>query len=92
MRMHDIQAFVESLVLFQVVDTGMNDDPPDPTLKCTLVLKGVYLGKYLDKPFLQHIFSILPVVGEPVAYCQHFRAVPIVQLALGSGHILQTAL
>jgi hypothetical protein len=70
----------------------MNDDPPDPTLKCTLVLKGVHLGKHLDKPFLQHIFGILPVVGEPVAYRQHLRAVTIVQLTLGSGYILQTAL
>jgi hypothetical protein len=70
----------------------MNDDPPDPTLKCTLILKGVYLGKYFYKSFLQHILRILPVMSKPIAYSQHLRAVPAVQLALGSGHILQTAL
>jgi hypothetical protein len=70
----------------------MNDDPPNPTLESTLVLKGVHLGKHFYKSFLQHILRIFPVVGEPVADSQHLRTVSIVQFALGGGQILQTAL
>jgi hypothetical protein len=70
----------------------MYDDPPDPTLEGTFALKGVYLGKHLYKSFLQHIFRVFPVVGEPVADGQHLRTVSIVQFALGSGQVLQTAL
>jgi hypothetical protein len=65
----------------------MNDNAPDPTLKGTFVLKGVYLGKYFYKSLLQHILRIFPVVGEPVADGQHLRAVPVVQLPL-SGSLI----
>ncbi len=41
--MYDVQAFIEPLVLLEVVDAGMNNDPSDPSFKSTLVLKGVYL-------------------------------------------------
>jgi hypothetical protein len=31
--MYDINTLIELLVLFQIVDTGVNDDPPDPAFQ-----------------------------------------------------------
>jgi hypothetical protein len=90
--MKDIHTLIKSLILFQVIDASMHNNPPDPTFKGTLVLERMYLRKYLDKSFLQHIFCIFSVMGKPVAHSKHFRTVPVIQLLLGSSMILQTSL
>jgi hypothetical protein len=89
--MKDIHILIKALIFFQAIDTGMHDDPPDPAFKSALALKCVYLGKNFDKSLLQHVLGILPIVGKPIAYSQHFRAVPVVQLPLGSSLVLETA-
>src|SRR5688572_3372755 len=68
--MYYIDAFIELLVLLENIDAGVNDYPPYPTLKCPAVLKSVHLQKDLDKPLLQHILCIFPVVCKAIANCQ----------------------
>jgi len=38
-----VKATEEGVAPGMIVDTGVDDDPPDPTFKCTLVLKSVHL-------------------------------------------------
>ena len=70
--MNEIYAFIEPLIFLQMIDTGVNNDPPDPALQCTPVFEGVYLVEDLDKSFLQHIFCVFAVVSIAVANHQHF--------------------
>ena len=41
--MNHIHTFIELLIFFEMVDTGMHHNSPYPTLKCSFVLKGVDL-------------------------------------------------
>src|SRR6185312_1623942 len=90
--LYEIHTFIEALIFFQVIDTGMHHDPPDPAFKSPLALKSMHLEKDFNKSILEHIFCIFAVMRKPETYCQHFGAIPLVELPLGSSMILQTAL
>jgi hypothetical protein len=79
---------MKPLVLLKVVDAGMHYDPPNPSLKSSLVLKSVYLGKYFNKSFLKHILRIFPVMCISITDSQHLRAKPVKQFPLGSSLVL----
>ena len=85
--MNQVYTFVEFFILLQDIDTGMNNDSPDPSFESAPVFKCVNLCKDLDKTLLQHIFCIFPVVGKTITYCQHLGAVPVVQFPLGGSII-----
>src|SRR5689334_17837119 len=36
---NEVHTFIEALVLFQIVDAGMNNNSPDPSFQCSTVLK-----------------------------------------------------
>jgi hypothetical protein len=69
----------------------MYDYAANPSLKSTFVLKGVHLGEYLYKSFLQHVLGVLPRLCEAIANRQHFGAETVVQFALRNGVVVQTA-
>ena len=76
--MQDVDILTESLILFQVVDTGVNNNSPDPAFKSSLVLESVNLRKHFYETFLKHILSIFPVMGKAKTNCQHFGTISVI--------------
>ena len=45
--MNNVHTLIELLVLLQMIDTGVYDDAPYPSFKCSLILESVYRVIYL---------------------------------------------
>ncbi len=52
----------------------------------------MYLGKYFNEPFLQHILRIFAVGCKTVTHTQHFWAEPVIQLALSGSVVFVNSL
>src|SRR6478672_6224014 len=63
-------------LFLKMPDTGIDHDPPDPSLKSPLKLELGDVLEYFDESILQHILRLHGVVSVPKTYGHHFTRVP----------------
>ena len=79
-------------VALDVIDTGIDQDPPQPGLKGLIGLELANVGKYFHEPIIEHLHCIGLVTGVANAYAHRVTVKVAVQLGLTLPVVFLTAI